>query len=100
MYESWVVYRRTPSRRNPQRFSGKGTKVLGPTRRVRFTRATLRQANIRENEGPSSLGKIQVKLPHQRSPYAMEFEDRSQERRLKDKNDVPAETLGDLPRKA
>ena len=38
----------------------KGTEVLGPIRRVRFMRAALRQANIRENEGPS-LGKIQVK---------------------------------------
>ena len=56
----------------------KSTKVLGPIRRVRFTRAALRQANIRENKGPSR-GKMQVKLLHQRSPYAMKFEDRSQE---------------------
>ena len=34
----------------------KGTHVLEPIRRVRFTKAALRQANIRENEGPS-LGK-------------------------------------------
>ena len=53
-------------------------KVLGPFRRVRFTQSTLRQASIRENKGPS-LGKIQVKIPRQRSPYAMKFEDRSQE---------------------
>ena len=33
--------------------------------------------SIRENKGPS-LGKLQVKIPHQRSPYAMKFEDRSQ----------------------
>ena len=46
--------------------SWKGTEVLGPIRRVRFTRAALRQAHIRENKGPS-LGKIQVKVPHQRS---------------------------------
>ena len=52
----------------------KGTKVLGPIRRVRFTNATQRHANIRENKGPS-LGKIQVKVPHRRSPYAMKFED-------------------------
>ena len=50
----------------------------GPIRRVRFTRATLRQANIREKEGPS-LGKVQVKIPHQHSPYALKFEDRSQD---------------------
>ena len=56
--------------------SRKGIKVLGPIRRVRFPRAALRQANIRENKGPS-LGKVQVKVPHQRSPYAMNFEDRS-----------------------
>ena len=58
--------------------SRKSTKVLGPIRRVRFTRAALRQANIRESTGPS-LNKIQVKSPHQGSPYAVKFEDRSQE---------------------
>ena len=58
--------------------SRKGTKVLGPIRRVRFTRAALREANIRESKGPS-LKKIQVKSSHQRSPYAVKFEDRSQE---------------------
>ena len=47
--------------------SRKGTKVLGPVRRVRFRRAALSQANFRENKGPS-LGKTQVKIPHQRSP--------------------------------
>ena len=46
---------------------------MGPLRRVR-----LRHADIRENKGPS-LGKIQVKVPHQGSPYAMKFEDGSQE---------------------
>ena len=54
------------------------TKVLGPIRRVRSTRAALRHANIRENKGPS-LGKIQVKHFHQRSLYAVKFEDRSEE---------------------
>ena len=58
--------------------SRKRTKVLEPMRRVRFRKAALRQANISENKGPS-LGKIQVKILHQRSPYAMKFEDRSQE---------------------
>ena len=55
-----------------------GTKVLGPVRRVQFSKGTQRHANIRENKGPS-LGKIQVKLPHQRSPCAMKFENTSQE---------------------
>ena len=43
-----------------------------------FPSATQRQASIREKKGPS-LGKTQVKYPHQRSPYAMKFEDRSRE---------------------
>ena len=53
-------------------------KVLGPLRTIRFTLSTLRQASIREKEGPS-IGKIQVKIPHQRSPHAMKFEDQSHE---------------------
>ena len=53
-------------------------KVLEPIRRVRFTWSTLHQASIREKKGPS-LGKIQVKSPHQRSPHSMKFEDKSHE---------------------
>ena len=60
------------SRGNPMQ------KVLEPIQRVRFTQSTLRQASIREKKGPS-LGKIDVKVLHQRSPYAMKFEDRSHE---------------------
>ena len=41
-------------------------------------KSTQRQASIREKKGPS-LGKIQVKHPHQRSPHIMKFEDRSHE---------------------
>ena len=59
--------------------SRKGTKVLEPIRRVRFTRAALRQANIPEIQGPS-LGEIQVKVAHQRSPCALKCEDRSPEK--------------------
>ena len=51
-------------------------KFWKPIQRVRFTKSTLRQASIREKKGPS-LGKIQVKNHHQRSPYAVKFEDRS-----------------------
>ena len=54
----------------------KSQKVLGPIRRVRFTKVAQRHANIRESP---SLGKIQVKVPHQRSPCALKFEDRSQD---------------------
>ena len=60
------------SRGNPMQ------KVLEPIQRVRFTQSMLRQASIWEKKGPS-LGKIQVKVPHQRSPYAVKFEDRSHE---------------------
>ena len=59
--------------------SRKGTQVLGPIRRPRFTTATLRQASIRESKGPS-LSKIQVKSSHQRSPNAVKFDDGSQEK--------------------
>ena len=51
-------------------------KVSEPIQRVRFTKSTLRHASIREKKGPS-LGKRQVKHPHQRSPYGLKFEDRS-----------------------
>ena len=53
-------------------------KVLEPIQRVRCTKSMLRHASIREKKGPS-LGKISVKVPHQRSPYAMKFEDGSHE---------------------
>ena len=43
--------------------SRKATKVMGSLRGVRFTRTSLRQANIRDNKGPS-LSKIQVKSSH------------------------------------
>ena len=53
-------------------------KVLEPSQRVRFTEFTLRHASIQEKKG-SSLGKTNVKVLHQRSPYAMKFEDSSHE---------------------
>ena len=60
------------SRGNPMQ------KVLEPIQRVRFTKSTLRHASIREKKGPS-LGKINVEVLHQRSPYAVKFGDRSHE---------------------
>ena len=82
LYHNWVASRKTrmrwflkdekQSRGNPMQ------KVLGPIRKVLFAKSMLRQASIREKKGPS-LGKIQVKLQHQRSPYAMKFEDGSHE---------------------
>ena len=70
--EAWVSQRGKQSWGNPMQ------RVLGSIRKVRFTQSTLRQASIREKKKPS-LGKIQVKPQHQRSPCAMNFEDRSHE---------------------
>ena len=53
-------------------------KAVEPIQRTRFNKSTPRQTSIRENKGPS-LGKINVKVPHQQSPYAMKFEDKSHE---------------------
>ena len=54
-------------------------KSLGTnSKRVLFTESTLRHASTREKKGPS-LGKINVKVPRQRSPCVMKFEDRSHE---------------------
>ena len=53
-------------------------RVSGLIRRIRFTQSTLRLTSVRDKKGPS-LGKVQVKSPHQRSPHAKKIEDRSQE---------------------
>ena len=66
------------SQRGTQYWGNPMQQVLGPIRRIRFTQSTLRQASIREKKGPS-LGKIQIKNPHQRGPHALKFEDRSHE---------------------
>ena len=56
----------------------KSAKILKSIRWVQFTKATLRQHDIRENKGPS-LGAICPGGPHQRSPNAPKFEDGSQQ---------------------
>ena len=48
-----------------------------PIQRVKFTKATARHTKIRDRN--PSLGYICVGEPHQRSPTAPKFEDRSQE---------------------
>ena len=48
LHDNWVAFLRTQSRRNLSRFYGRSTRVLGPIRRVQFTKATQRHANIRE----------------------------------------------------
>ena len=82
----WKLYQngvasKTPSRQNFQKREAPGkpdAKSLGTGSKIRFSQSTLRQASIQEKKGPS-LGKIQLKFLHQRSPYAMKFEDRPQE---------------------
>ena len=93
--DSGVAYHWTQSRQNLQRFLGRATKFWD-----QFDECDsqglhcVKQTNIRGNGGPS-LSQIQVKILHQRSPFALKFEDLK--KRLKDKSDVPAETRGDLP---
>ena len=55
----------------------KSSNIRKPIRCVRFTKAVVRQANIRDQN--TSLGMICPGDPHQRIPNAPKFEDRSQE---------------------
>ena len=55
----------------------KSSNIRRPIRRVRFTQAVLRHANIRDQN--PSLGMICRGDLHQRNPNAPKFEDRSQE---------------------
>ena len=55
----------------------KSSNNLKPIRCVRFTKAVVRHANIRDQN--PSLGMICPGDPHQRNPNAPKFEDRSQE---------------------
>ena len=70
--DALVSQRGEQSRGNPMQ------KVLVSIRSLQFIESTLRHASIWEKKGPS-LGKINVKAPYERSPYAMKFEDRSHE---------------------
>ena len=58
--------------------------------------ATSSKYSGKEKKGPS-VGKTQVKNPHQRSPHAMKFENRSM-KRLKDNSDAPEARHGTLPK--
>ena len=55
----------------------KSSDIRKPIRRVKFTKAIARHTKI-QNQNPS-LGLICPNEPHQRSPNAPKFEDRSQE---------------------
>ena len=55
----------------------KSSNILKPIRSVKFTKAVVRLADIRDQN--PSLGMICPGDPHQRNPKAPNFEDRSQE---------------------
>ena len=55
----------------------KSSNMLNPIQRVKFTKAIARHTKIRDQD--PSLGYICPGEPHQRSPNAPKFEDRSQE---------------------
>ena len=61
----------------PKSILRKSSDMQKPIQRVKFTKAIARHTKIRD-ENPS-LGKICPGEPHQRSPNAPKFEDRSQE---------------------
>ena len=61
----------------PKSILRKGTDMPKPIQRVKFTKAIARHTKIRDQN--PSLGHICPGEPHQRSPNAPKFEDRSQE---------------------
>ena len=61
----------------PKSIFRKGTDMGKPIQRVKFTKAIARHTKIRDQN--PSLGYICPGEPHQRSPNAPKFEDRSQE---------------------
>ena len=66
--------------REPPKLSSilrKSSDIQKPIQRVKFAKAIARHTNIRDQH--PSLGKICPGEPHQRSPNAPKFEDRSQE---------------------
>ena len=75
MHDNWVVSFTTWSRRSL--FLRKSSDMQKPIQRVKFTKAIARHAKIRDQN--PSLGYICTGEPHQRSPNAPKFEDRSQE---------------------
>ena len=62
----------------PKSILRKSTDMQKPIQRVKFTKAIARHTKIRDQN--PSLGCICLGEPHQRSPNAPKFEDRSQEK--------------------
>ena len=79
MHDSWFAYFRTLSRRNLHRLHGRAQKVLRPTRRVQFSKATLRHANFRNNQRSIAWGDSSQKILISAVRTSRNFEDRPQE---------------------
>ena len=75
MHDNWVAYFRTWT--PPKSILRKSTDMPKPIQRVKFTKAIARHTKIRDQN--PSLGYICPGEPHERSPNAPKFEDRSLE---------------------
>ena len=75
MHDNWDSYFRTWRRRSL--FSGRALTCQKTIQRVKFNKAITRHTKIRDQN--PSLGYICPGEPHERSPNAPKFEDRSQE---------------------
>ena len=78
----------------PKSILRKSTDMPKPIQRVKFTKAIARHTKIRDQN--PSLGYICPGEPHERSPDAPKFEDRSQKESGKSK--VPAKQRGSWPK--
>ena len=79
MHDNWVAYFRTWSRRSL--FSGRAPTCRNQSNVLKFTKAIARHTKSRDQN--PSLGYICPGEPHERSPNAPKFEDRSQETRAR-----------------
>ena len=80
----------------PKSILRKSTDMPMPIQRVKFTKAIARHTKIRDQN--PSLGYICPGEPHERSPNATKFEDRSRKKRQSGKSKVPAKQRGSWPK--
>ena len=76
IHDNWVAYSMIWGRRSLHRFYGRA-QTYGNRSDVKFTKAIARHTKIQDQN--LSLGYICPGEPHERSPNAPKFEDRSQE---------------------
>ena len=77
VHDNWVAYSRIWSRRSLLSILRKSSNIRKPIRCVKFTKAVVRHADIRDQN--PVLGMICPGDPHRRNSNAPKFEDRSQE---------------------